>query len=410
MNYVNYHRHSHFSNLSSPDSTLMPIDYINRALELGHDTVCVMEHGNHGSMTNILEMYKLANKHSLKLIIGAECYYVRDRKEKDKSNFHVVLIALNHDGLKELNKIVSQANTDGYYYKARIDDELILSLNPNNFIVTTACVAGIAKDYDIVKLFKSHFGDNFYLEVQSHNHIAQIEHNKSILQLSNDLNIELIHGNDTHYITEKDRIKRNIFLKGKGMNYGDESEFEIDYPDYETIVKRYKKQGVLNDSQITNAINNTLVISEKTSEFTFNNDIKMPSLFPNLSHDEKMDKLTDIARQEYARQYRGKIKDKKEFERYGKEIKYELDIIRKTEMEDYFLLNYYVIKKAKENGGILTRTGRGSGVSFLVNKLFGFTEIDRLQENVHLYPTRFMSVSRILETRSLPDKFCLFMK
>ena len=85
-------------------------------------------------------------------------------------------------------------------------------------------------------------------------------------------------------------------------------------------------------------------------------------------------------------------------------IRYETSIIRNTCMEDYFLLNYYIIKRAKELGMILTQTGRGSAVSFLNNKLLGFTEVDRLQEKVQLYPTRFMSESRILQTRSLPDK------
>ena len=408
--YVNYHRHSHWSNLVTPDTILQPIDYVNRALELGHTTVVVMEHGHTGSMDNILETYDLCQKHGLKLVVGAECYYVRDRLEKDKANMHVVIIALNKRGMKQLNAVISAANEDGFYYKARIDLELAKSLNPEWFIVTSACVAGIANSEEDIISFKEHFGDNFYLEIQSHDHPVQIKHNELVLQLAEKYQIELIHGNDTHYITEQHRQDRNIFLKGKGMDYGDETEFEIDYPDYDTILERYRKQGVIREDLVIRALDVTMRIKDESEWLEFDKEIKMPSLYPDKTHEEKMEILSKIVREEFKRQYQGKIRDRHEFDRYCQEIKYELDIIRATRMEDYFILNYHGIKKGKEYGGILTRTGRGSGVSFIVNKLLGFTEIDRLQEKIHLYPTRFMSVSRILETKSLPDKSCRFMK
>ena len=128
----------------------------------------------------------------------------------------------------------------------------------------------------------------------------------------------------------------------------------------------------------------------------------MPKLYPKETHEQKMKRLENILNQEYKRQY-GHLSGS-ERKRYLEAIRYETSIIRNTCMEDYFLLNYYIIKRAKELGMILTQTGRGSAVSFLNNKLLGFTEVDRLQEKVQLYPTRFMSESRILQTRSLPDK------
>lgn len=403
MNYVNYHRHSHYSNLVTPDTTLKPSDYIDRALELGHTTVVCMEHGHTGSMSEILEMYGLCKQHNLKLVVGAECYYVPNRLDKDKTNMHIVIIALNHNGIKQLNRIISEANNDGYYYKARIDRSLITSLNPKDFIITTACVAGVGQSLEDVMILKNHFADNFYLEIQSHNHPTQIAHNKKMFEYSKTLGIKLIHGNDTHYITEQHRLDRNIFLKGKGMDYGDESEFEIDYPDYHTILNRYSIQGVIPREIVIEAIQNTNRIENESESLKYDKEIKMPSLHRDKTHEEKMDILTKIVKEEFAKQYQGKILDKEELLRYCAEIKYELDIIRATRMEDYFILNYHGIKRGKELGGILTRTGRGSGVSFIVNKILGFTEIDRLQENIHLYPTRFMSVSRILETKSLPD-------
>lgn len=401
MEFVNYHCHRQYSNAVTIDCAISHEDYIRRIKELGHETLTVIEHGYTGGMTSILEAYSLCKKNNIKMLIGAECYFVKDRKVSDDSNWHIVIIALNHSALRQLNLAISLANETGFYKKARLDYELISKLTPENFIVTSACIGGVANDTEIIELLKNHFKENFYLEIQSHNHIAQINFNKHILSLSEQYDIELIHGCDTHWITEDDKFKRKILLSGKGMNYGDEDSFENDYPSYDEILERYRVQGVVSEEQAKSALENTMIIKEKTEEFVFNDDIKMPTLYPNETHEQKMKRLENILNQEYKRQY-GHLSGS-ERKRYLEAIRYETSIIRNTCMEDYFLLNYYIIKRAKELGMILTQTGRGSAVSFLNNKLLGFTEVDRLQEKVQLYPTRFMSESRILQTRSLPD-------
>ena len=401
--YANYHRHSKYSNIATIDCTLTVHDYVRRALELGHTSISTVEHGYHGGMTSILEAYEVCQKNGLKLLVGAEAYFVEDRFEKDKTNYHIVIMALNHKGLKQLNLALSEANMTGYYYKARLDFDIISKLDPKNFIVTTACVAGVGINENILIRLRHHFGENFFLEVQSHNHHKQIEHNELMLKMAKKYGIKLIHGCDTHFITEQDKENRSILLKGKGMNYGDEDLFQIDYPTYDEIVERYKIQGVLSDEQAKEAIKNTLIIEEKTEQFVFEDDIKMPTLFPNDTHEQKIKKLKDIVNGEFKKQY-GHL-PKEDRKKYFDALRFEMDIIEGTQMEDYFLDNYYIIKRAKELGGILTQTGRGSGVSFLINKLLGFTNIDRLEEKIELYPTRFMSKSRILETRSLPDKY-----
>lgn len=401
MEFVNYHCHRQYSNAVTIDCAISHEDYIRRIKELGHETLTVIEHGYTGGMTSILEAYSLCKKNNIKMLIGAECYFVKDRKVSDDSNWHIVIIALNHSALRQLNLAISLANETGFYKKARLDYELISKLTPENFIVTSACIGGVANDTEIIEFLKNHFKENFYLEIQSHNHIAQINFNKHILSLSEQYDIELIHGCDTHWITEDDKFKRKILLSGKGMNYGDEDSFENDYPSYDEILERYRVQGVVSEEQAKSALENTMIIKEKTEEFVFNDDIKMPTLYPNETHEQKMKRLENILNQEYKRQY-GHLSGS-ERKRYLEAIRYETSIIRNTCMEDYFLLNYYIIKRAKELGMILTQTGRGSAVSFLNNKLLGFTEVDRLQEKVQLYPTRFMSESRILQTRSLPD-------
>ena len=401
MEFVNYHCHRQYSNAVTIDCAISHEDYIRRIKELGHETLTVIEHGYTGGMTSILEAYSLCKKNNIKMLIGAECYFVKDRKVSDDSNWHIVIIALNHSALRQLNLAISLANETGFYKKARLDYELISKLTPENFIVTSACIGGVANDTEIIEFLKNHFKENFYLEIQSHNHIAQINFNKHILSLSEQYDIELIHGCDTHWITEDDKFKRKILLSGKGMNYGDEDSFENDYPSYDEILERYRVQGVVSEEQAKSALENTMIIKEKTEEFAFNDNIKMPTLYPNETHEQKMKRLENILNQEYKRQY-GHLSGS-ERKRYLEAIRYETSIIRNTCMEDYFLLNYYIIKRAKELGMILTQTGRGSAVSFLNNKLLGFTEVDRLQEKVQLYPTRFMSESRILQTRSLPD-------
>ena len=400
MKYTNYHRHSQYSNLSSPDSTLTINDYLKRAKELNHTSLSVVEHG-YCPMTSILEAYSICKKNDMKLLIGAEAYFVNDRFEKDRSNYHIVLMALNEKGRKQLNLAISEANMTGFYHKARLDREIISKLDKENFIITTACVAGVGNDEEIVEFLYKKFGKNMFLEIQSHNHPTQIEYNKKMLKLSERYGIELIHGCDTHYITKQDKFNRNIFLKGKKMNYGDEDSFEIDYPSYEEILERYRVQGVIEESLVKRALENTMIIELETEEFVFEDDIKMPTLFPSKTHEERVKKLKNIINSEFKKQYPNLSKEEKK--RYSEALKFEMNIIEETSMEDYFLDNYYIIKRAKELGGILTQTGRGSGVSFLTNKLLGFTNIDRLQEKIELYPTRFMSKSRILETRSLPD-------
>ena len=164
--YNNYHRHDFYSNLRSLDCVVKPIEYIERAKELDGDKAILFT-TNHGFQGNVHEYYTLAKENNIKLIVGVEAYYVENRKEKDKSNYHIVIIAKNNQGYKEINKIMSEANISGYYYKPRIDDELLFSLNPSNVIITTACVAGRLRNLEgaeewIIRM-KEYFKNSFSL-------------------------------------------------------------------------------------------------------------------------------------------------------------------------------------------------------------------------------------------------------
>lgn len=400
MRYNNYHKHTTYSNLRTLDCTVKPIDYIHRAKELGHDTYFTTEHGWGG---NIWEAYSLCKEHNLKCVFGVEAYYVDDRRVQDKGNYHIMLIAKNMDGYKDINRIISEANKTGYYYKPRIDLMLLLSLNPKNVFVTTACVGSRLfktenyKEEFLLPLLK-HFGDNLFLEIQANCDDIQKKYNVKIKKISKEFNIKLIHANDSHYIHKEDSKIRDLFLKAKGIIYNDEKEFMLDYPTYEEIKKRYELQGVFEKREVIEAIKNTLILDECES-LDLNDDIKLPKIHKDRNSTEL---LKEIINEEWKKE-RKEI-DPNRINEYLEAIRYEIDIIEKTHMEDYFILNYELVKRAKDlYGGVLTRTGRGSAPSFYVNKLLGLTDIDRLESPITLYPTRFMSTTRILESRSLPD-------
>ena len=299
--------------------------------------------------------------------------------------------------IKELNDIISESNITGLYYKPRIDNELLFSLTPSNFIITTACVAGLWNDEELIIKLKEHFGFNFFLEVQNHNVEIQKQVNKKILELSKKHNIKIMHANDSHYIYPEDSKYRDLFLKAKGIIYEEESDFILDYPDYDEIVKRYKIQGVLNENQIKEALDNTLIFENIDCSNYINDDIKLPSVSK-----EPNQELKKILNEKWGL-IKNQIPENKR-QNYLEAIRYEMDIVEKTNMADYFLIDYNIAKIAREKySGVLTNTGRGSAPSFYITRLLDLTNIDRLASPITLFPTRFMSVERILGARSMPD-------
>ena len=394
MNYYNYHKHDHKGNIKSLDVIVKLEDYCKRAVELGHNAIFTTNHGMQG---DIFEATTLAKQYGLKLIVGAECYYVKDRHEKDRSNNHIIIIALNDSGVRQLNKILSIANEDGYYYKPRIDYELLMELNPKDVVITTACVAGILPQKDLILELYDKFKGHFFLEVQDHDADIQRNFNKMALEYRKLYGIPLIHANDSHYIYPEDKEYRDLFLKGKEMFYPDEGEFILDYPDAKTIVDRYIKQGILNKEEIIESLQSTLIFDEAEELTIINDDIKLPSISKNPNYDLKKAIFE-------AWQIEKKNIPAERIPEYEEAIRYEVDIIEKCHMEDYFLLDYEIVKLGKSKyNGMMTKTGRGSAPSFYVNKLLGLTDIDRLDSPITLFPTRFMSAERILLARSLPD-------
>lgn len=427
--YHNYHKHTHYSNLRTLDCVVKPEDYMKRAVELGHTTYFTGEHGFQG---NLYEAQTLCEKYGLKPIYSVEAYYVDDITDRsDRRSYHIMLVGMTKKARYEINKILSIANTTGFYYKPRIGLKELLSLSPQDTIVTTACVAsrlfktieikdenGEIIETDNSSWFenffiplKQHFGNNFFLEVQDHKDNKQMSYNQKIMVLHDKFNVPIIHANDSHYIREGDSYYRDLFLQAKGMIYSEESGFILDYPDYDTVLDRYRKQGILTQDEAKEALENTLAFDYAEPIFT-DKEFKIPKvpnefIWEELGNKNYSNKDSDLVLKSIiARSWNKKKKTVKEekIKEYKEAILFETDIVEKCHMADYFILDHMVVNRAvNKYNAVLTRSGRGSAVSFLINNLLGLTEVDRIKAPTKLYPTRFMSAERILNARSLPD-------
>lgn len=407
--YQNYHKHSMYTNPIIIDSCTYPEEYAMRAKQLGHTILSSCEHGYQGRYIEYYELAKTCMNYDknnpqckdcsraigscersskpLKFLFAVEAYFVWDRFEKDNTNAHLVIAAKNEKGRKAINRILSEANMTGYYYRARIDWDLLMMLPEDDVWITTACIGGInrytkdnVKSEKLYSLWKEHsdiysspyellvdklhqkFGDNLYLEVQCHNTDIQKQVNSMMIELSKKYNIEIIAGVDSHFIYEADAWKRDYLQKSSGIFLEDEQGWLMDYPDGQTLFNRFQNQGILQDDEILVAMSNTNVfldVQEYDSPI-FNYEMKMPTAlkYKNYTKKEKELELMRIVKQQW-----DKVKNtipQEEHQHYLREIAKELDIIFKINHADYFLANYEIIKDAVENrGGMITFSGRG---------------------------------------------------
>ena len=235
----NLHSHKYYSNVFAPfkDSHVSYDDYAKRAVELGQKVVTSVEHGYQG---NYLRCWETCQKYDLKFVFGVEAYWVRDRAASDDTNAHILILARNRDGMRQINKMLAEANKTGFYGKPRVDMALLKTLHPPNVLITTACVSfwgkpnrqkndkwmegdgsnpvvwhysdgngSIAIDEWLGELH-DHFGSSLYLEVQAHNTPWQKEINRHVLRLHYERKIPLIAGLDSHYIYPEQRQERQI--------------------------------------------------------------------------------------------------------------------------------------------------------------------------------------------------------
>ena len=387
---------------------------------MGHTILSSCEHGTAG---NYWECANLAQKYGLKWRYVAEAYFVKDRLaedaegKRDRKNAHMILAAKTQKGVGDLNEALSEANISGYYFRPRIDMELLMRLDPKDVFVTTACVGGIwtydcitdkeTKEWrydfkeadELVRQLHAHFRDSFMLEVQYHDTDKQRAVNAHILELYRQYGIPLIAGMDSHFIYPEEAELRQMRLEANHIFYEDEQGWYMDYPSDEEAYRRFEKQGILSAEQIREAMENTNIFLS-FEDVTLDKSKKLPTLYPELSQEERNEKYRKLVTSKWE-EYKKNVPEDK-WPMYEAGIQYEVDTITSTNTSDYFLLDYEWVQHSKSIGGILTKTGRGSGPSYFTNTLLGFSSIDRFALPITMYPDRFISADR-LKAGSMPD-------
>ena len=350
-----------------------------------------------------IDFYKACRANGVKPIIGCEVYVApRSRFDKDpnldsKYN-HLILLAKNNEGYKNLSKLVSLGFVDGFYYKPRIDKE-ILEKYHENLVCCSACLAGeisqaiLKNDMEeaekVALWYKELFGEDYYLEIQNNGVKEQVLVNQKLVELSKKLDIPLVATNDAHYLKKEDAYNHEVLLciqTGKRMTDEDRMRFDTD----ELYVKSPEEMKEY-FAGVPEAIENTVKIAEKCNvTFEFGHTI-LPNYDVPEGYDTHFDylkKLTDdgiTAR--YGTQPSSEIIERKD---------YELSVIRKMGYVDYFLIVWDYINYAKSNG-IPVGPGRGSGAGSIVAYAIGITDIDPIKYS--LIFERFLNPERI----SMPD-------
>ncbi len=394
--FTHLHLHTQYSLL---DGFTRIDKLMSRCKELGMDSVAITDHG---VMFGVVDFYKQAKKHGIKPIIGCEVYVAQrsrfDRENIDKRSYHLVLLAENQVGYQNLINLVSIGFTEGYYYKPRVDYE-ILKKHSEGIIALSACLAGevqqrlLEGDYDEAKRtalkLQEVFGkDNFFLEVQDHGIEEQAKVNLFLQKLSRETQIPLVATNDVHYTDKEDNKTHEILMciqTGKTLK----DEHRMEFKTNEFYLKSPQEMKALFKGY-DGAIENTTAIAQRCHvEFDFET-IHLPKFEINDSDESPFDMLKRLCYEGLNKRY--EVPSEKARER----LEFELNVIRSMGYVDYFLIVWDFIFYAKSNG-IMVGPGRGSAAGSLVSYTLGITDVDPLEYD--LLFERFLNPDRI----SMPD-------
>lgn len=403
--YVPLHLHTEYSLL---DGATRIEDLLKYAKENNMPAAAITDHG---VMYGAIEFYRQAKELGIKPIIGCETYII-DGDITDKSskqpNYHLVLLAKDKKGYQNLVKLVSISHLDGFYYKPRINKEL-LEKHKEGLICLSACLSGeITKKLlnknkegakEAAKFYKELFGEDFYIELQDHGLEGQKMTNPDLIKIAQEFDIELIITNDSHYTRKEDALSHDILLcLQTGKTIQDPSRMK--FPNNEFYIKNSDdlRQAFnwLDEEIFNRAIENTVKISEKCNLIMEMGKSILPyfPIPPNHTAESYLDK---VVREGLEKRY-DEITPELE-----KRIKYELKIIEEMGFSAYFLIVWDFMRFAREND-IPVGPGRGSAAGSLVAYALEITEIDPIRHN--LLFERFLNPERV----SMPDvdiDFCI---
>ena len=395
--FVHLHIHSEFSLLDGANRIKdLPV----RAKELGMKAIALTDHG---VMYGAVDFYKECKKNDIKPIIGCEVYVApRSRFEKeagrDSGYNHLILLAKNKEGYQNLSKLVSLSFVEGFYYKPRIDLE-ILEKYSEGLICLSACLAGslsqaliqddMQKAEEIALWHKRVFKDDYYIEIQHNGLRQQIMINQKLIQLARKLDIPLVATNDAHYLKKEDSYFHEVLLciqTGKRMSDEDRMRFETQ----EFYIKSPEEMADY-FSEFPDAIENTVKIAEKCNyDFEFG-VTKLPNYDVPEEYATHLDYFKDLCYKGIKKRY-----GENPAEEVMSRLEYEISVIDKMGYVDYFLIVWDYINYAK-SVEIPVGPGRGSGAGSIAAYAIGITDIDPLKYG--LLFERFLNPERV----SMPD-------
>jgi DNA polymerase-3 subunit alpha len=356
---------------------------------------------DHGVMYGVIDFYKIAKEKGIKPIIGCEVYVTPDSRFEKKGQrgdlFHLILLAKDFEGYKNLTKLVSLSFIEGFYYKPRVDKELLREYS-KGLIALTSCLAGeiptyilnnrIDKAKEAIREYLDIFGEDFYLELQDNGLEEQKYVNEMLIELSKEFNIPLVATNDVHYLNKEDAEIHDILLciqTGSKLNDKDRLRFKTDEFYFKSEEEMSKIFG-----NIPEALENTIKIAEKCNLELPLNKVILPVF--EVPEGETLDSYFERlcwegARKRFGDNIPNHIKER---------LEYEISVIKQMGFSGYFLIVQDFVRYAK-NKGIPVGPGRGSAAGSLVSYVLGITNIEPTRWG--LIFERFLNPERI----TMPD-------
>ncbi len=443
VSFTHLHVHSQYSIL---DGAAAVADLVKKAKKDGMTALALTDHGN---MFGIKDFHETCKKIDIKPILGVETYVAsrgiefKDKSEKeDRSGDHLILLAKNEKGYRNLLKLVTVANTEGFYYKPRIDKNL-LEKHSEGLIVSSACIGGeipqcilkgdLPGAEEAIKWFKSIFKDDFYLEIQRHKttdpdlptdvYESQVIVNKELIRLGEKFGVKVIATNDSHFIDDEDADAHDLLIcLNTGKDLDDPSRMR--YTKQEWFKTTEEMNQLFQD--MPEALANTQEIAEKIESYELNSDPIMPE-FPipesfgtmdqyrkRFSNDDLLEEFKNAQKKPESYDYALRVKFESDYlsylvyqgavSRYGEElpvevkerIEFELDTIKMMGFPGYFLIVQDFIAAARKMH-VIVGPGRGSAAGSVVAYATGITNVDPIKHD--LLFERFLNPDRV----SMPD-------
>ncbi len=395
-NFVHLHVHTEYSLL---DGACRIKELVDKAIEFNMPAIAITDHG---TMYGVVEFYEECKSKGIKPIIGCEAYLcpLGHTNRQKAENFHLVLLAKDDAGYKNLVKLISIANTDGFYYKPRIDYDL-LSKYSKGLIGLSACLAGeipylllrgMEKEaIEKAGLYKDIFGpQNFFIEIQPNTLKDQQIANKKLIELAKRLDIPVVATNDVHYMKKSDYAWHEVLLCVQTQTtIEDEKRMSFKVPDF--YLKSPKEMWDAFGKEIPSALTNTQLIAEMCDVNFEMGRVLLPE-FPIPDGESPSTYLRKLAYKGLEERFLGKNIP----EEYIKRLEYELSVIEQMGYPGYFLIVADIVNAAKKRG-IPVGPGRGSAAGSIVAYSLGITELDPIRFG--LLFERFLNPQRV----SMPD-------